>query len=114
MNAMRLLLPLCAAVILWLAPAVFANGTQSVAVYVSEQGQRLTACFDIPGKTVRLALPDGRSVTLPVALSGSGARYGDDARTFWEHQGGAIYEEDGRLLFKGRIAPDERAGRRRK
>lgn len=105
MNVMRLLSPLCVAMILWGAPAVFANETQSVAVYVSEQGQRLTACFDIPGKTVSLALPGGKSLTLPVALSGSGARYSNGSKTFWEHQGSATYEEGGRLLFKGKVVP---------
>lgn len=75
------------------------------AVYVSSQGQRLAARFDIPAKTVRLALPDGRTLTLPLAVSGSGARYSNGAQTFWEHQGGAIFEERGVLLFEGRETP---------
>ena len=75
------------------------------AVYVSTQGQRLAARFDIPAKTVRLVLPDGRTLTLPLAVSGSGARYSNGAQTFWEHQGGAIFEERGALLFEGREAP---------
>jgi len=105
MNVKCLLLPLCAVVTLWAASAAFASETRSVAVYVSERGQRLTACFDIPGKTVRLALPGGGSVTLPVALSGSGARYSNGPQTFWEHQGSATYEEGGRLLFEGKAVP---------
>lgn len=75
------------------------------AAYVSSQGQRLAARFDIPGKTVRLTLPDGRMLTLPLAVSGSGARYSNGAQTFWEHQGGAIFEERGVLLFEGRETP---------
>ena len=75
------------------------------AVYLSSQGQRLAARFDIPGKTVRLTLPDGRTLTLPLAVSGSGARYSNGAQTFWEHQGGAIFEERGVLLFEGRETP---------
>jgi len=110
MNAKRLLLPLCAVVILWAAPAAFASETESVAVYVSEQGQRLTARFDIPGKTVWLVLPGGGSVTLPLAMSGSGARYSNGSQTFWEHQGGAIYEEGETLLFEGKEVPGAASG----
>lgn len=75
------------------------------AVYISSQGQRLAARFDIPGKTVRLTLPDGRTLTLPLAVSGSGARYSNGAQTFWEHQSCAIFEERGVLLFEGRETP---------
>lgn len=84
------------------APAVVA---MPEAVYVSSRGQRLAARFDIPGKAVFLTLPDGRTLTLPLAVSGSGARYSNGAQTFWEHQGGAIFEERGVLLFEGRETP---------
>jgi len=94
-----LVMTLCA------ASALAAGEQEAVAVYVSEQGQRLTARFDIPGNTVRLVLPGGKRLTLPVAMSGSGARYSNGAQTFWEHQGSAIYEEGGRLLFEGKEVP---------
>lgn len=84
------------------SPAVVA---MPEAVYVSSQAQRLAARFDIPGKTVRLTLPDGRTLSLPLAVSGSGARYSNGAQTFWEHQGCAIFEERGVLLFEGRETP---------
>lgn len=116
MTALRLL-PLCLAAALALAAparlaadclsaeAAAASETSPEAAYVSPQGQRLAARFDLPAKTVRLALPDGRTLTLPLAVSGSGARYSNGAQTFWEHQGGAIFEEDGVLLFEGRETP---------
>lgn len=105
MPAMRFMLPLLLVMTLCGAPVLFADEKEPVAVYVSEQGQRLTACFDIPGKKVRVVLPSGKTLTLPQAMSGSGARYSNGAQTFWEHQGSAIYEEGGTLLFEGREAP---------
>lgn len=85
--------------------AAAASEASPAAAYVSTQGQRLAARFDIPGKTVRLTLPDGRTLTLPLAVSGSGARYSNGEQTFWEHQGSAIFEERGVLLFEGRETP---------
>ena len=51
--------------------------------------------------------PDAKSVTLyaqgqtfhlPVAMSGSGARYSDGKTTIWEHQGQAQFETAGASL----------------
>lgn len=105
MSKMRSMLPLFLLLTLCCASALFAAEKDPVAVYVSEQGQRLTARFDIPGKKVRIVLPSGKTLTLPQAMSGSGARYSNGAQTFWEHQGSAIYEEGETLLFKGREVP---------
>lgn len=102
MSAMRFMPPLLSLLLLCCASALWAGEKEPVAVYVSEQGQRLTARFDIPGKKVRLVLPGGKTLTLPVAMSGSGARYSNGAQTFWEHQGSAIYEEGETLLFEGK------------
>lgn len=103
MNALRPVLGLVLAISLCAAPACWAKSQEAVAVYVAVDGQRLTARFDIPGKTVRLLLPDGKTLILPVALSGSGARYSNGVMTFWEHQGDAILERGDTLLFEGRI-----------
>jgi membrane-bound inhibitor of C-type lysozyme len=56
-------------------------------------GLRFTVQFR--GETARVALPD-RTFDLPGAVSASGARYSDGATTFWEHQGEASLEVDGR------------------
>jgi membrane-bound inhibitor of C-type lysozyme len=37
----------------------------------------------------------GRTFKLPIAMSGSGARYSDGKTTIWEHQGEATFETPG-------------------
>jgi len=71
------------------------------AVYAAEDGAELTARFDTKKNTVEVTLPDGRTVTLPRAVSGSGARYSDGRETFWEHQGEATYTVGEETLFRG-------------
>lgn len=45
-------------------------------------------------KTVTLYV-QGRTFKLPIAMSGSGARYSDGKTTIWEHQGEATFETPG-------------------
>ena len=83
-------------------PCNAGNPADSVTViYVSSQGQRLTARFNNDVQTVTVRLPDGRSVTLPRAMSASGARYSDGKMTFWEHQGSAGFFIGERRIFEG-------------
>lgn len=74
---------------------------QAAAVYQSPSGKRLAACFDLQQHRVTIRLPDSQVITLPVAVSGSGARYSDGIRTFWEHQGVGRYFEGDAALFEG-------------
>ena len=62
--------------------AVFSNGTVS---------------------SVSLALSDGRSLVLPQARSGSGARYtnADQSFVFWNKGNAAFVEEDGKPRYSG-------------
>ncbi len=48
-------------------------------------------------------------VTLPIAVSGSGARYAnsDQSLVFWEHQGEVTITKDGNQVFKGKIIKPE-------
>jgi quercetin dioxygenase-like cupin family protein/membrane-bound inhibitor of C-type lysozyme len=78
---------------------------QVAATYRAGDGARLEACFDLDRNTVTVGLADGNRVVLPAALSGSGARYSDGARTFWEHQGVGRYFVGEKLLFEGGPAP---------
>lgn len=78
---------------------------QVAAAYRAGDGARLEACFDLDRNTVTVGLADGSRVVLPAALSGSGARYSDGARTFWEHQGVGRYFVGEKLLFEGGPAP---------
>ncbi len=79
---------------------------KAAATYRADSGADLNACFDLERKTVTLGLADGSKVTLPVAISGSGARYSDGTRTFWEHKGVGRYFVDEKLLFEGGTATD--------
>lgn len=76
---------------------------QVSAVYRSTDGRQLQACFDLKQQRVTVRLPNGALVQLPVAVSGSGARYSDGTRTFWEHQGTGRYSEGETLLFEGAV-----------
>ena len=76
-------------------------------VYVSATGERLTAVFDNAAGTVRVTLPGGRQVTLPQALSGSGARYSDGKETFWEHHGDGTYTVGDKVVFEGKALETE-------
>jgi len=71
------------------------------AVYLGKGGATLSAFFDTEGKKVTLTLPGGGTVLLPQAISGSGARYSDGNRTFWEHQDKAVYTEGEKVIFEG-------------
>ena len=73
----------------------------TAACYRSGDGKTAVASFDLGRGLVTVSLPDGRSVTLPVAPSASGARYSDGKETFWEHQGSARFFNGETLLFEG-------------
>jgi len=78
------------------------NGARNVAAaYRSDGGAQLNACFDLDRNIVTVGLADGSRVMLPAAISGSGARYSDGARTFWEHKGIGRYFVGEKLLFEG-------------
>jgi membrane-bound inhibitor of C-type lysozyme len=74
----------------------------SVAIYVSDTGERLTATYDIRGHTVRVILPDKKQVDFYQAISASGARYTNEAGTFWEHQGEATCSIGDAIIFVGK------------
>jgi membrane-bound inhibitor of C-type lysozyme len=57
------------------AAQIFAN-------YVCADGSQVAAAFFPQERNVRLQL-DGKSVSLPQRLSGSGARYAKGGTTFW-------------------------------
>lgn len=85
------------------AAALPCGGPRQVAAsYVSSSGKQLEACFDRQTDTVTLRLADAEAITLPVAVSASGARYSDERRTFWEHHGVGRYYIGEALLFEGR------------
>lgn len=72
------------------------------ACYFSEKGETLTAVFDTADRSVEIVFKGGK-IRLPVAVSGSGARYSNGNEVFWEHQGVGSYWVGDRLVFQGKI-----------
>ena len=73
-------------------PASYSDGTTVV-----------TASFDNENGTVTFTHPSVGTVTLPQALSASGARYAneDESIVFWEHQGEVTITVGGETVFHG-------------
>lgn len=84
-------------------PCAVETKRQVAASYLANDGKTVEACFDLDRKNVTLRLPDLSVVTLPAAISGSGARYSDGKLTFWEHQGAGRYFSGETLVFEGMV-----------
>jgi membrane-bound inhibitor of C-type lysozyme len=72
--------------------------------FTCDAGRTIAAEFvQSPQPLVRLALSDGRALTLPQAISASGARYAsaDDRIVFWNKSDTAFVEEGGKPTFTG-------------
>lgn len=80
-----------------------ANEDYLAGVYLSESGEKMTASFNNQEHTVSLLLPNQKTVTLHLAISGSGARYTKGDSEFWEHHGQATYSENGKIIFVGKV-----------
>lgn len=78
------------------------SGTgQTAAAYKADDGTILEACFDRKAGNVTVRLSGAEAVTLPSAISGSGARYNNGALVFWEHQGTGRYFAGKNCCLKG-------------
>ena len=72
--------------------------------FACNDGKSIDATFvNGPDSSVRLVLSDGRKVTLPQAMSASGARYAnaDESLVFWNKGNTAFIEENGKATFDG-------------
>ena len=70
-------------------------------------GRTIDAVFSNGARSsVSLALSDGRSISLPQAESGSGARYANagDRVVFWNKGNTAFVEEDGKATYQDCVA----------
>jgi putative hemolysin len=96
------------------AAAAYFNGTCSRQVvaaaktikadFACADGKSIDATFvNGPKSSVRLVLSDGRRVTLPQAMSASGARYAnkDESFVFWNKGNTAFIEEKGKTTYDG-------------
>ena len=102
-TAVSILSPLLVAGSAWAQPATLVSTVR----YDCAQGRTLTAEYftgpssiapsgaPIPGGHVVLTLADGKKLTLPQTLSGSGIRYAnpDDTFVFWSKGDTAFVEE---------------------
>jgi membrane-bound inhibitor of C-type lysozyme len=69
--------------------------------YLSETGERLAVTYDNVNQQVTLSTEAG-PVTLPRAVSASGARFtADEGEVFWNKGSRAMYWKSGELLFEG-------------
>jgi len=72
--------------------------------FACKDGKSIDATFvNVPPASVKLALSDGRTMTLPQAMSGSGARYAnpDESVVFWNKGNTAFIDEKGKLTYEG-------------
>lgn len=80
---------------------------RTVVHFTCDNGLTIDATF-YPGddKVVDLVLPHDRRVSLPHAMSGSGARYAnqDESLVFWNKGNTAFVEERGKTTIDGCVA----------
>ena len=72
------------------------------ATFVCDAGKRIDAAFvNGPASSVTLALSDGRRISLPQAMSASGARYANanESFVFWNKGDTAFIEENGKTTY---------------
>ena len=107
MRLIGFLLSLCALALVAGGCSTTPKGRASIAIagqanYLSVNGTTIHATYYIDN-TVNLKFSDNSSLILPIAVSGSGARYANDRYEWWEHQGEATYSIDGKAVFVGNI-----------
>jgi membrane-bound inhibitor of C-type lysozyme len=75
------------------------------ATFVCPDGTELPTVFDNDADTVTVGLPDGE-VTLPRAISASGARYAneDESIVFWNKGDEAMVQVNGDIVYQGCVA----------
>lgn len=76
--------------------------TDKTAIYNCPKGKYIKATFHLPGdQSVDIILSDGRSMSLPHTISGSGARYAnaDESFVFWNKGDTAFTEEKGKTTY---------------
>jgi membrane-bound inhibitor of C-type lysozyme len=90
--------------LLLLAACAGANQQDISASFACDGGKKIQAVFMAGAKpAVKLTLSDGRQLTLPQALSASGARYAnaDESVVFWNKGRTAFLEEAGHQTYSG-------------
>ena len=75
-----------------------------VTLYSNETSE-VEVTFDVKNETVTFTQEEVGRVTLPIAISASGARYAneDESIVFWEHQGEVTITKNGEEVFRGKV-----------
>jgi len=85
--------------------------TQTIRAHFACSGGKSVDATFVNGaqSTVQLALSDGRSLTLPQAMSASGARYAnkDETFVFWNKGNTAFIEENGKTTYEGCVTKSQ-------
>jgi membrane-bound inhibitor of C-type lysozyme len=107
MRLISFLLILCSLLLVTGGCSTTTKGRASItltgqASYLSVSGTTIHATY-YTDNTVNLKFSDNSSLILPIAVTGSGARYANDRYEWWEHQGEATYFIDGKVVFVGNI-----------
>lgn len=77
--------------------------------YQCEKEQSLQVTFltqsdTYPDGAAAVTFPDGKTLTLPQVISGSGVKYSDDKTTFWTKGEGAFIEVNGKVTIDNCVA----------
>lgn len=85
------------------------SSSNTVSASYTDGTTMVDAMFDTDADTVTFTHVSVGTVTLPSAVSASGARYTneDESIVFWEHQNEATITKDGEDVFKGLKTPVE-------
>ena len=84
------------------APTATSASSDKRAVFDCADGSSIAATFHLPADTsVDIVLSDGRELSLPHAISGSGARYATsgEAIVFWNKGNSAFIQENGTTTY---------------
>jgi membrane-bound inhibitor of C-type lysozyme len=78
----------------------------NAALFTCSSGQALYATFR--ERLVTLVLSDGRKVTIPQAISASGARYAtpNESFVFWNKGNTAFIQENGKEIYSGCVTKE--------
>lgn len=92
-------------IILFMQKASVDMPSNTITASYSDGSSRVEAEFDNDAHTVTFTQRAVGTVTLPQAISGSGARYAneDESIVFWEHQGELTITKDGETVFIGEV-----------
>ncbi len=80
-------------------------GSSIAQVIYSDGKNQVKATFNRLDNTVTFTHPTTGTLSLPLAVSGSGTRYAnpDETTVFWEHQGEVTLTSNGKQIFVGKI-----------